>query len=669
MTDDDPIRRAVHELVRAAPHPKELDTSQTVGPRRWLAVAASAVVLVGGAATWWAASTDSTSVSSETRPTVTLPSPDTPSPSVIAPPTSASSTSPSTTPSAATIEPTTTVPTPPFLPTGTFDLGPDDLIARQADGDVRLYPGALGDEPDPSIVVIDRADPRPVPDEGEGPNFIDSVAGTHDGTLIYSDCCEPVSGNIFAITEPGAEADIWDQSAVRSERARLWGVGFGAMLEPGGTRVLASSWDFVNVVDVATGAQSFVVPSGGASDEASNMTGEPFGALGASWTPSGMIVVVGWADDRTLVLTEHDPDDLRVEIRRLVLDPVPTDRTPRVGFVDLGQDLVSVVLYGADDNQVIGIDTGSFQVVDAAGEFAAPPEATMVRHSLERDAWLWIVDETAYIQVGQEAPVMWQSGIADAWFPTVIATEPRAVDTSPCQGGGSDEDEDVARLAHDIVTARRTGEFDPIVNCFTTPPSAFTNVPPACWADCDGWTQTIADTPVYVSTSVQPGSEIAQRGFVRYVSYQRGDKIIDVTESWTLSLTESGVEIEQISFEDPVSSRGEGAETLGTYLGHVRDGNWLGAAEMLDDGAINPEERRDLARLDLADFSLESIAAALQVWCADGCVTDPPQPEDLTWDGLYGMTRDDEQVRVAWYEGYRSIVGLPIRTASPTRTP
>ncbi len=423
MTDDDPIRRAVHELVRAAPDPKELDVSNAGGPRRWLAVAAAAVILAGGVATWWAASTDTTSVSSDTRPIVTLPTPETtdagpsPTPSAATTDPTTTSTETTTTSTTTTVTPTTT-PASAWLPTGGFDLGPADLIARHVDGDVHIYPGALGDRPAPSFLVIDRADPRPVPDEGDGPNFIDSVAGTYRGTLIYSDCCEPVSGNIFAITEPGAETDIWDQMGEDSERAQLWGVGFGAVFEPAGSRVLASSWDFVNVVDVATGSQSFVFPSGGSSDEASNTTGEPYGALGAAWTPSGMITVAGWADDGTVVLSEYDPDELRVELRRLVLDPVVTDRPPHIGFVDLAPDRIGIILYGADGNRVIEIDTALFEIVEPVGEFPAPSNATVVRHSVALDTWLWVVDDTAYLQVGQAEPVVWQSGIADAWFPS-----------------------------------------------------------------------------------------------------------------------------------------------------------------------------------------------------------------------------------------------------------
>jgi hypothetical protein len=102
MTDeDDVIRRAVRELVDAAPAPKAMQGPVQVGSRRWLVVAAAGFVGLAGLAVLWALTGESSLVTSDTtQPTVldTLPPPDTAPPSSVAEPEPATTQSPSSAP-------------------------------------------------------------------------------------------------------------------------------------------------------------------------------------------------------------------------------------------------------------------------------------------------------------------------------------------------------------------------------------------------------------------------------------------------------------------------------------------------------------------------------------------------------------------------------------------
>jgi hypothetical protein len=213
----------------------------------------------------------------------------------------------------------------------------------------------------------------------------------------------------------------------------------------------------------------------------------------------------------------------------------------------------------------------------------------------------------------------------------------------------------------DLITDRRAGEFVRAGVCLDAMPAEFTESAPHCWSSCEGWEQTLVDVPVNIFEAETPDACCVQRSFSLFVSYRQADQFVDVTEAWTLELADDGIEVRAVEFTEPFYTRQEAVDTLTTYLGHIRDRAWIDAALMLNDGAVNLEERTDLAQLDLDAYDIDSIADALAAWCADGCVTDVPTGADLTWDGLYGIGSAPQRVRVAWYEGTRSIYGLPIQ--------
>jgi hypothetical protein len=220
---NDPIRDAVHELVAGAPQPRPLPSSAPPplpGPRsyRWVAVAGSVAVVAVGAiaiAAWPSGESEAPISSDTTLVATTAPSTSPPgAPTTTPPPTTtpASTAPPTTTPTTSTIPVTSTPPAnrvveyPVDIPAGSIAIDADDIVVAHLDGDLYLHPDALGGTPGEPVRLVDMADPRVEVEEGPGPNVVDAVAGTIDGSFVYGTCCEPVSGNLFAITAADGEA-------------------------------------------------------------------------------------------------------------------------------------------------------------------------------------------------------------------------------------------------------------------------------------------------------------------------------------------------------------------------------------------------------------------------------------------------------------------------------
>lgn len=154
--DDDMIRRAVHELVHAAPAPQPIQGRGPEGSRRWLTVAAAGCVGVAGLVMLWALTGESSLVTSDTTsPTVldTRPPPDTASPpsSVVEPDTATTEpTSPPNTSTTTMLSPAISAAS--TLPPTTSVGSANSLVVRR-DGCPTLHfdslPEGWGDEVEP----------------------------------------------------------------------------------------------------------------------------------------------------------------------------------------------------------------------------------------------------------------------------------------------------------------------------------------------------------------------------------------------------------------------------------------------------------------------------------------------------------------------------------------
>jgi hypothetical protein len=107
---------------------------------------------------------------------------------------------PTTVPAPGPTSTTTTPATMTTIPTGEL---PEVFAGVTTDGRLVVVDVATGQE----LRELDRLGDPTVshdPEDGPGPNVIDSVDVTADGQVVYSDCCEPAAGNVYAIGLDGS---------------------------------------------------------------------------------------------------------------------------------------------------------------------------------------------------------------------------------------------------------------------------------------------------------------------------------------------------------------------------------------------------------------------------------------------------------------------------------
>lgn len=235
---------------------------------------------------------------------------------------------------------------------------------------------------------------------------------------------------------------------------------------------------------------------------------------------------------------------------------------------------------------------------------------------------------------------------------SAVATPVATPDTGTCTDIKA-HDVGVGGIAGLVVEARLAGQPPAIAGCLDEIPTEFDGSPSRCWSCTD---LTFADLPVRVAETETGYS------FDLAASTPAGDDVTDTIETWRFDLTDDGLRFDGVTFAEPLVSRTDSLATITSYLDAIEASDWMAAAMMLDDGAQNSDERRDLRRLDLADYSYESVAAALEQWCAPGCWTERPALADLEFNGWsHDLVRFGERVGVRWYEGSLSIDGLPPR--------
>ncbi|TDT14840.1 hypothetical protein BDK89_0398 [Ilumatobacter fluminis] len=122
-------------------------------------------------------------------------------------------------------DPTSTIPTAATDPTSTVPTAPLTVIAALDDnGDAVLVPT----DADP-FVVLDGPDPdQPAPEEGPGPNVVDSVALRPAGhTAFVGMCCEPIAGSILSgsPTDFGTESVAFGYAPAFSPDDRYLAIG------------------------------------------------------------------------------------------------------------------------------------------------------------------------------------------------------------------------------------------------------------------------------------------------------------------------------------------------------------------------------------------------------------------------------------------------------------
>ncbi len=116
------------------------------------------------------------------------------------------------------------------------------------------------------------------------------------------------------------------------------------------------------------------------------------------------------------------------------------------------------------------------------------------------------------------------------------------------------------------------------------------------------------------------------------------------------------------------------AEPVKRYVVRLADGDWLGAAQLLGEGGLEPEARADLRPLFDPEFGLvpgsvttETLAAALERWCAQALCVSPVDLQVVDGFNRAAVTYDVGGVRRistfvgGSFEGQPIVEGLPLQ--------
>ena len=321
----------------------------------------------------------------------------------------ASSTTTPTAPADPTTTTTTTDPTGSLeipIPPGSFEVGGSDVFVLQRNGDLELWSGALEALPGSRTLVADYPDPFGAVTEGPGPNVVDHVAGVVDGTVVFGDCCEPISGNILAATDAG-------------DTAVLAG-GYSPTLSPDGG-LLGTANDYV-VAQTATdgdGSGIFRVLNQDPGAAYLNVVDLTWSANDTASADDDHLVLLGWTDDGWAL---HDVDRSTLELTLTVeLDIPAVDEAPDtvVRFAGHGPDGEVVVAERSPEGTRLRYFAASTLAEIPLLERSLPGTVTSIRIADDGVGLLWVDGATLYhLPAGEFGATALGSDVLAAWFAT-----------------------------------------------------------------------------------------------------------------------------------------------------------------------------------------------------------------------------------------------------------
>jgi len=317
-------------------------------------------------------------------------------------PTVPTSTTSVTSSTSTTVAGTTTASIAPSLETGSVELpsgsvvaGAGDLFILHSDGDLWLHPGILDGGGGAPLRLADLEDPRIPVVEGPGPNTVDDVAGIVNGAVYYSDCCEPVSGNVFAAT--GED----------SARVAL-APGYAPTLSPDRTRLATMNNYELIVIDLTSG--SYVGRMLNEGDPIIN----PWDLI---WTPDGASLIMLYFDDAGFQLSsfdtvppfiEHEPVSLGI-----TFDASTSSYVQFAGRGPGGE--LAVAVRQGDTTLIRYFDAATLAEIPNL-QRALPAQATSVRLAADGVSLLWVDSDSLWFQPVDGEARQLGSDYTAAWF-------------------------------------------------------------------------------------------------------------------------------------------------------------------------------------------------------------------------------------------------------------
>lgn len=304
-TDDAPVPPSPQEMMQM-PRPTTTDRSRP--SRRWVAVGAIGLVaaVVIALIVVPLVDDDDALTPVDTVPATTDDSTDSTVPEVARSTTVPTTSEPhASTPSSSTVAPAA-------APTAV-------IAALDANGDAVLIDADRSGERFERILLHDGPDPdTPAPEEGPGPNGVDAIALSPDGSsAAVGFCCEPIAGSVV-IGPPGVlgdEQSLFGYAPAVSPDGRLLAVGQiagpatalydAATLQPLDVPTLSEDVGVYSPYDTMWLDESRVVGLGILSDGGNRWVAIPM-------TVEGDAVTVGEAIDLSEILPTFDQADVRV---------------------------------------------------------------------------------------------------------------------------------------------------------------------------------------------------------------------------------------------------------------------------------------------------------------------------------------------------------------------
>jgi len=281
------------------------------------------------------------------------------------------------------------------VPTGQVRVGSGDVFLVHDDGDLWLHPGLLVWRPGTPVRLADMGDPRVPVTEGEGPNTIEDVAGEVGGAVYFSDCCEPLAGDVRAVTGPDTVAHL--------------GAGISLVLSPDRTRLASSNSFGLNVWDLTTGRFTY--------RDLNNSAAQPVNPWDLTWSADGRRLIVLYLDERGASLLPYSTDDELTPGTGVRLDTRFTPvRPPGVQFCGHGPNGELAIAYYGKDRTVIKFYDPSTLIEKPAIHRELPTGVTSVQLASDGNGLLWIDHSTTWFlpSTGTIRPL--GHGYKTAWF-------------------------------------------------------------------------------------------------------------------------------------------------------------------------------------------------------------------------------------------------------------
>ena len=280
------------------------------------------------------------------------------------------------------------------VPTGTVVVEDGDVFVVHNDGDLWLHPSLLEGSGAAPLRLVDMGDPRVPVTEGEGPNMVFKVVGEVGGAVYFSDCCEPVAGNVMAATGAEGVAQVTH--------------GYGIALSPDRTQLATANTFAVSLLDLTTATSKSLELNDGQ---------EYISPGDLIWSADGSQLVMLYFDEQGMALLPFSASESLTPgpVRRIneAFDPVQPLGAQFAGHGPNGE--IALVFYGTDRTEVAYFDpTDLVELPDLEREL--PAGVTSVRLAADGVGLLWIDQETLWHLPSAGIAQSLGSGFTAAWF-------------------------------------------------------------------------------------------------------------------------------------------------------------------------------------------------------------------------------------------------------------